>query len=289
MNHSVAANALFNPWLLAALGFLAMYAPVYFEASQGIWQKEEHAHGGIILMLTAWMLYQQRSSLTTADSQDRSLNWAAASVLVLGGLLYLLGRLTQFSILEFASQLLTMCGGIWLLGGLRVLKAVWFPVFFLLFMIPLPGSLVDLLTGSLKQWVSYFVEVLLYAADYPIARTGVMLTVGQYRLQVADACSGLHSIFTLAAMGMLLMYLRQRPSWKHNALMLLAIIPIAFTANVIRVIALVLITYHLGDEAGQGFMHGAAGIVLIVVALLAFIGLDLLLVRAARIWAKGAH
>jgi exosortase/archaeosortase family protein len=68
-----------------------------------------------------------------------------------------------------------------------------------------------------------------------------------------------------------------RRSKLHNAIMLASILPIAFVANIVRVIALVLITYHFGDEAGQGFLHGAAGMVLMLVALLAFFSLDTLL------------
>jgi exosortase/archaeosortase family protein len=59
--------------------------------------------------------------------------------------------------------------------------------------------------------------------------------------------------------------------------MLASILPIAFVANIVRVIILVLVTYHLGDEAGQGFLHGAAGMVLMLVALGIFFALDALL------------
>jgi len=65
----------------------------------------------------------------------------------------------------------------------------------------------------------------------------------------------------------------------HNALMVASILPIAFAANIVRVIILVLITYHLGDEAGQGFLHGFAGMVLMLVALAGFFALDTLLAR----------
>jgi exosortase/archaeosortase family protein len=78
-------------------------------------------------------------------------------------------------------------------------------------------------------------------------------------------------------MGSLVLYLKARNSKLHNLVMLGLIWPIAFAANVIRVLILVLVTYHLGDEAGQGFLHGAAGVVLIVVALLSFIAVDALL------------
>lgn len=101
-----------------------------------------------------------------------------------------------------------------------------------------------------------------------------MITIGQYQLLVADACSGLHSMFSLAALGTLFMYIMKRESRAHNAIMLLAILPIAFISNIIRVIVLVLVTYHLGDEAGQGFLHGAAGMVLMLAALMFFFVLD---------------
>ena len=114
----------------------------------------------------------------------------------------------------------------------------------------------------------------LYAAGYPIARTGVMITIGQYQLLVADACSGLNSMFSLSALGTLFMYIMGRKSRLHNGVMLAAILPIAFCANIVRVVALVLVTYHFGDEAGQGFLHGAAGMVLMLVALVGLIALD---------------
>jgi exosortase/archaeosortase family protein len=95
---------------------------------------------------------------------------------------------------------------------------------------------------------------------------------------VADACAGLDSVLSLSTLGILFMYIRGRESLLHNASML----PIAFAANAVRVIVLVLITYHFGDEAGQGFLHGTAGIVLMLVALLLFFVLDSLLDRLLR-------
>ena len=106
-----------------------------------------------------------------------------------------------------------------------------------------------------------------------------MLTIGQYQMLVADACSGLHSMYSLSALGTLFMYIMARTSRLHNAIMVASILPIAFVANIVRVMILVLITYHFGDEAGQGFLHGTAGMVLMLVALACFFALDALLAR----------
>jgi exosortase/archaeosortase family protein len=66
----------------------------------------------------------------------------------------------------------------------------------------------------------------------------------------------------------------QRIGWVHNSLLLLSILPIAFFANVTRVVLLVLITYYFGDEVGQGFAHDMAGMVLFMAALLSLLALD---------------
>jgi exosortase len=153
----------------------------------------------------------------------------------------------------------------------------WFAVLYLVFLIPLPATFVDMITGPLKHWISVIVVEVLYWVGYPIARTGVMITVGQYQLLVADACSGLNSMFSLSALGTLYMFLMRRESIAHNAIMVLSILPIAFCANIVRVITLVLVTYHMGDEAGQGFLHGFAGMVLMMAALILFFMLDTLL------------
>jgi exosortase/archaeosortase family protein len=101
-----------------------------------------------------------------------------------------------------------------------------------------------------------------------------MITVGRYELLVADACSGLNSMFSLAALGALFIHIMGRKGRLHTAVLVLSILPIAFAANIVRVISLVLLTYHFGDAAGQGFLHGAAGILLMLVALAAFFALD---------------
>jgi exosortase len=151
-----------------------------------------------------------------------------------------------------------------------------------LFMVPLPGVLTDTLTGPLKQYVSVVVDEALFLAGYPIARSGVVLAIGPYELLVADACSGLGSIFSLSAMGLLYLYLLRHTRPARNLILAAAIVPFAFAANVVRVIALVLITYYWGDAAAQGFLHGFAGVALFVTAILMLVALDALLGKFFR-------
>lgn len=266
-----------TPWLIALAGFLAMYVPIWWWASGTIWKGEEHGHAPLVLAVIVWLVWRIREDLV-ASTADGGSGWGAP-VFGFGLLVYTAGRAFQVSILEFASQPVVALGVLLLIGGWRSARAAWFPLLYFAFMVPLPGPLVDSLTGPLKQWISVIVVDLLYHVGYPISRNGVMISVGQYQLLVADACSGLYSMYSLSALGTLFMYVVGRKSVAHNAIMLAAILPIAFVANIVRVCVLILITYHLGDEAGQGFLHGAAGLVLMLVALSALIALDGVLAR----------
>jgi exosortase B len=266
-----------TPWLWVLAGFAAMYGPVYFAAARGLWQTDDHAHGALVLGVIVWLFWRIHRPLIELPAKPAPL--AGWLLFAFGLLVFVVGRVVGISILEFGSQPFVVAGVLLLIKGPAALRLAWFPLFYFIFMIPLPGILVDAITGPLKQWISAIVVEILYDIGYPISRTGVMITIGQYQMLVADACSGLHSMYSLTALGTLFMYIMARATVLHNTLMLASILPIAFVANIVRVAALVLITYHFGDEAGQGFLHGAAGMVLMLVALAGFFALDALLAR----------
>jgi exosortase B len=259
-------------------GLLAMYVPTYYNLANTLWNTEEQAHGPLILIVVLYLVWRQRHQLLPETANKftaiKTRPVLGSLILLFGLLLYVLGRSQDIFIFDIGSQIPVLIGILLITRSVPALKALWFPLFFIVFMIPLPGILVDAVTGPLKQHVSELAEAILYQAGYPIARSGVTLTIGQYQLLVADACSGLHSMFSLSAMGLLYLYLMQHTSWLRNGVIIASLLPIAFAANVVRVIILVLVTYHFGDAAGQGFIHGFAGILLFIISLLFLFALD---------------
>jgi exosortase B len=274
-----APNGLLRLWWPVLVGLAVLYLPTYYDLANGLWNREEQAHGPIVLVVAAYLAWVKRAVLlaptgvmgNSVDLTRPKLGW---SVLVFGLLLYALGRSQEILLLEVGSQVPVLLGTLLITLGMRPVRALWFALFFLLFMVPLPGFIVDTATGPLKQHVSEIAESILYAVGYPIARSGVTLSIGPYQLLVADACSGLHSMFSLSAMGLLYLNLMQHKSWLRNGILIAVILPIAFIANIARVIILILVTYHLGDEAGRGYLHGFSGILLFVSALLCLFALD---------------
>ena len=181
---SAAAPALrpLQPWLWVAAGLAALYLPSYWNAAQGLWQTDEFGHAPLILPIVAWLFWQARHAVLQASDAPRGgPGWL---LLALGLGFYALGRTAGLSSVEFASQPLIAAALLLLLKGPQALRAAWFAVFYLVFMVPLPGTLVDALTEPLKHWISIIVVDVLHAVGYPIGRSGVMLTVGRYELLV---------------------------------------------------------------------------------------------------------
>ncbi|MEQ1815836.1 MAG: exosortase B [Nitrosomonas sp.] len=268
-------------WLPVLLGLLVLYVPTFYGLANGIWTKEEQAHGPIILFLSLWLIYRKWPEMMKANG-GRSTSVLGWVIFFMALLLYIIGRSQQIIIFELGSFVAALAAILLIKCGSSALKSMWFPIFFLLFMIPLPGTLVSLLTMPMKMAVSYTAENILFWANYPIARNGVILQIGQYQLLVADACAGLQTLLTLEALGLFYLNLVHHTSIFRNVALAILIIPISFTANVIRVMVLTLITFHYGDAAGQGFLHGFAGMVLFISALILILGVDSILQYFAR-------
>jgi exosortase B len=220
-----------------------------------------------------------RSREGVINAPYKPANTAGLLLFVAGVACYALGRSQQIIQGEVVGIWMVAMGMVLLLRGIEALRVWAFPFFFLIFIVPLPGVFVQAMTIPLKTAVSYVAEHLMYWAGYPVARTGVILQVGPYQLLVADACAGLNSMFTLEALGLLYCNLMGYTSKLRNVLLAILVIPIAFIANVVRVMILILVTFHFGDEAGQGFVHTFAGMLLFGVGLVMMLATDSVLGR----------
>lgn len=270
-------------WWPILVGLFVLYIPTYHGLFNGIWSGEDQAHGPIVMVVVLYLFWHSREHLRP-NPTNKTWPLLGGASLFLGLLCYVIGRSQGVIILDIGSQIPIFMGILLLTRGMPALKAMWFPLFFIIFMIPLPGALLDALTMPMKLAVSFVAEHILFWFGYPIARTGVILQIGQYQLQVANACAGLHTLISLEALGLLYLNLVKHDSLFRNITLAILIVPISFTANVIRVMVLTLVTYYYGDAAGQGFVHGFAGMVLFIVALTLIMGVDSILQYVVKHW-----
>ena len=282
--HAVASD----PWHFRAVGFstirtswpilvglLLLYVPTYVTLSLGPWTRSENAHGPIVLLIILWMFWVRRRALAIEHEGRQSL--LGGILLALGLLLYILGRSQSILLLEVGSQIPVLTGTALIFLTGNSIRTLLLPIGLLVFLVPLPSFILDFLTNPLKEQVSVIVEDVLYSLNYPVTRDGVVLNIGPYQLMIADACSGIKSMFALLFMGILFMHLRGRVRTLHGVIFAASILPVAFASNVLRVTALTLGTYYLGDATIRNHFHDVAGVLELFVALILLFAVDAIL------------
>ena len=261
--------------LVLALGLLAITVPTMMFVARESWSTEQGAHGPIVLFTGLWLLWRMRGLVADIVKPAPLL-----PVLVLCAVLiplYVFARITQIVEIEGYIMYALLLTAVYSLIGLKAMKRLWFPLFYLLFVFPPPESIVALVTQPLKIWISQAAIGLLHFFGYPIGGAGVTIQIGQYQLLVAAACSGLNSIISLSAISLFYVYIRHQADVRYALLLSLLILPVAVLANFVRVLILILVTYYFGEAAAQGFLHSLAGLTMFVIALLGIFAADSLL------------
>jgi exosortase len=258
--------------VVLALGLGALVLPTMFEVARDTWSTEQGGHGPLVLATGIWALWRE---LRSTDVERRPGKLAIAlPLMILSLIAFVVARITGILEIQAFSMYGALIVGVYMLFGSALLRAIWFPLVYLAFTLPPPDTTVAAITQPIKIAISEWAVTLLGAAGYPIVSSGVTIQIGQYELLVAAACAGLNSILTLTALCLFYVYLRRRSDPVAFFIVALAAIPVAIISNFVRVLVLVLVTYHLGEAAAQGFIHDFAGLLMFSVALFTIFGID---------------
>lgn len=267
------------------LGAAALVLPTLFDVARFNWTTEQGGHGPIVLATGLWLLFRE---IKVGGAERKPGNIVVAALMLVPMLIiYMLARITGILELEALAMYGALIAGAYLLFGGAVIRSIWFPLVYLALALPPPDSVVAVVTQPIKILISEWAVTLLYALGYPIASSGVIIQIAQYELLVAAACAGLNSILALAAICLFYVYLRRGSNFNAFAVVALAVIPIAVFSNFIRVLILILITYHMGERAAQGFLHDFAGLTMFAVALFSVFLVDKLYARIAKVRPRG--
>jgi exosortase len=263
---SFRANPIF--WV----GIAAIAIPTLLDLASRGWGTDTAAHAPIVFATAIWIF--ARGAKRAAAVATPPPAWRAIMLLAPLLILYTASRVTGLLEVRGLAAYLSMIAVLYAVGGVPVLKVLWFPILYSIFLIPIPATLIDVGTQPIKLAISKIVVGLLSALDYPVATSGVSIYIGQFELLIAAACAGLNSLISLTAIGSFYVYLRHNASWRYTLILVLAIFPIAVFANFIRVLMLVMLTYYGGEAVAQGFLHEFAGLFMFVVAVLLIFLID---------------
>ena len=244
---SIAALALSLAWLYAA-------------ALKGLaieWVSSADASYGIVLVVVASAVLWRRRAAFARARNARASAWPGLAVLLCGLGAYLVGQLGADVFLTRISFVVAVTGAIWFVAGGAAVRVLAAPLVFLLMAIPLPALVVNTITLPLQLVASRIGETTLSAASVPVFRDGNLLELPSTTLEVAEACSGLRSMVSLAAIGGLLAWTERR--WSRRVLLVAASVPIAIIMNGLRIAATGLACETISPRAATGFWHDFSG------------------------------
>jgi len=241
---------------------------------------ENYSHGIIVPFLSAYILWTHKDKLAELAAKGTVKGRAGLFglfVCLASLAMYIVGRAGAEFFLQRASLVFLLAGAVVWIWGWQVFRAASFPLLFLFMMVPLPYLVYDSVAFPLKLFAAKVATELLYYLHVPVLRDGNIIQLPHdVTLEVADACSGIRSLMSLIALGLIFAYFMEKSTWKRIVIVA-STIPIAVAANVFRVTGTGLLVYHWSPKAAHGFFHEFSGWLVFVVAFLGLFGVGALL------------
>jgi exosortase len=251
-------------WFLALI--LLCYAPMLRGLGTQWLNDEDMGHGFFVPVVAGYIIWQRRDDLAKVPVKS---NYWGLALIFWGALQLTLGTLGSELFLQRTALMFTIVGAILTIYGTKMVKALGFPLFLLLFMIPIPRIIYTQITFPLQLFASRVAEAALGLLNIPVLRDGNVLELASQKLSVVEACSGIRSLLSLSFLSLVYAYFFDTKAWMKWAL-LAATIPIAILANAGRVTITGILSEYRTDLA-QGFFHSLEGWLIFIVAMVLMI------------------
>jgi exosortase len=252
-------------WSVILIGLiLLLYAAVIKSLVVQWWTDADYGHGFFVPLFSGYILWHTRERWTKVEIRPSNFGF----VVIVGAIAFLLlGSLGAELFTSRFSLLVLLAGMILFLAGWKMLRAVSFPLGYLIWMIPMPVIIYNQITFPLQLIASRLATAWLELAQVPVLRDGNILIMSNYSLEVVEACSGIRSLMTLMALAVAYGYLVSPRRWVRYVLAAF-MVPIAIVTNAIRIMGAGLMAHRFGPAAAEGFLHQFSGWAIFLVALL---------------------
>ncbi len=221
-----------------------------------------YGHGPLIPLVSGWLIWRERAVLRSLPRQRGRLGLLPC---LAGTALLILAALAGVSSLQLGAGILLLLGASLLLFGSGIFSRLWFPICFLVFMVPLPSVLITSFTFKMKLLAAKLTITCLHLLGIDALLEGSWIHFDSASILVGDVCSGLRTLIFLVAIAAVFAWLERKP-WR-KVLICLAAGPIAILANVARI--LLLAWMHVGGwgDLENPWLHEGAGLATYMVAL----------------------
>jgi exosortase len=259
--HRMWTERLTTPIVVAAL--VALYGPtaawLWERWTMSVWH---NAHGLLIPPVVAYFIYLELKPLRHHPPSSSA--WGFL-VLVPALLLHVLDTGMHTQLLSAVSLVLALPGLSLLFLGVPRTKAILFPLAFAAFALPIPLAMTESIHLALRHIATDATAWIVPMLGVPVYAEGTTLQLAAGNLIVSDACSGFSTLYASAAMACLTAH--QGLTWPRRAIVLASAAPLAITANIVRIVLLVMFTDIQGIEVLATWIHPASGMLTFALAL----------------------
>ena len=231
-----------------------LYAPLALRVARQWWQDPNYTHGFFVPIFSLFLIWQKRATLAALPMKPA---WSGLVILLFALIALILGTISYEFFLARISILLLICGAVVFLAGWNHLAAISFPLAFLILMIP-SSTVVNQVTFPLQILASKAASFLLATVGVSAFREGNIIVLPTARLEVAEACSGVRSLFSLITLTVIYGHLAEKRIAVRVLLALMAI-PTAILANALRIAVTGLVVESWGVESARGTLHLFSG------------------------------
>ncbi|MCX7915583.1 MAG: exosortase/archaeosortase family protein [Verrucomicrobiae bacterium] len=246
----------------------------------GHWRMVSHyTHGPLIPLIALWLLWWKRAELLRAAVRPHN---GGLPIVALAMLFYYLGLKGGQERLLVLSFVVLLYGLTLAVGGRELLRVAFFPITFLLLMIPL-NFLEERVAVPLQHLMAICSTAVLNMLGVPAQRVGTGIYSSEFQFHVDTPCSGIQSLMALTTVTAAYAYVTLRQQWKRWALFLSAI-PLAVLGNMARVILVALVAQVYGQNLAMQLHDTAAGYIVFAVALVLMVLFGLALEFPYRRW-----
>lgn len=256
--------------LIAAALFLALFWPILAVRYHFYMERSRYSHCMLLPAVSALWIYDRSDLLAQVVRRTSA---RGVVVVALGVLMFVYGRLVHANVIQHAGMLLTLCGAIASLYGGAMLRALAFPVGYLVLMVPLHTVMDDWITLPLQGFATTIAERFFDAMGWIVVRDGNVLQLPRLKLLVEEGCSGIHSLYALIALAVAWVFFVPRPVWLRVTL-ILASVPIAVVANSMRVSITGVLAYKVDPSYAQGVSHETAGMIVFAIGVALLLACD---------------
>jgi len=244
---------LFAVWAL-------VFSPIYPELVRDWLSHSDNSHGFVVPFMVGYFVWQRKEQLQTLEIKS---SWWGGAVLCVSLTGYALSYAGGLTFPARVALVVSLLGLIWCIQGHKRVKVLAFPIMFLLFMIPVPDSLLSYISLPLQLMATRISAKIIDICTIPVYQEGNMLFFLGTQLEVAEACSGIRSIMALTMIACAFASM-VGSRWPKKAFLIVAAIPIAMVANILRISGTGILAHFLGDKVARGFLHEFSGLLIFV-------------------------